>query len=426
MHRPGETRRASVPEEKRSRIVLRLIASLICIIIYGWINFLLNPISTIATGKLAGMQLENSDTAYVVSQFGMDFFHNLGIPAIVLLAVLILIWWKELASLTKLGKTGLLVLFIMLAGASHAFAFYDKVDRAEAIYVLPDESFFWVPDVGDNKSSQVKLNSEEYYAANKLAVKRFVIPHVQFTGSNPMWFDYYVPSGRAIIQPRTPYNREWTKDSKRGTSPRDESFPCQDSQGINVTVEIGIGAFVTEEQAPRYLSHFGVKSPAGNREDPQVIFASVYYGKDLPQVMDGVIRSKIQTLVCGEISTRPLDKVNSEAYAIMKKIAEDAGNYCASKGITLDYIGWAGTFTFDKDIQQAINDRYSAQAIAPYLSTLQAKAVIDAFNKWDGHAPGSVSLWWLPSDIGDFFSRFLNTEQKAGGEPAKAGASKKQ
>ena len=284
------------------------------------------------------------------------------------------------------------------------------MDRAEAVYILPDESFFWVPDVGDNKNSQVKMNSEEYYAANKLPVKRFVIPHVKFTGSNPMWFDFFVPAGRAIIQPRTPYNREWTKDSKRGTSPRDESFPCQDSEGHNVTVEIGIGAYVTEDQAPRYLSNFGVKPPKGNREDPQIIFTSVYYGKDLPEVMDGVIRTKIQTLVCSEIAGRPLDRVNSEANAMMQKIMESTTRYCADKGITLDYVGWAGTFTFDKDVQQAINDRYTAQTIAPFLPTLEAKAVIDALNRWDGHAPSSVSLWWLPSGIGDFFSRVLKSE----------------
>ncbi len=44
---------------------------------------------------------------------------------------------------------------------------------------------------------------------------------------------------------------------------------------------------------------------------------------------------------------------------------ESTTKYCTDKGITLDYIGWAGTFTFDKDVQQAINDRYTAQTILP-------------------------------------------------------------
>ena len=75
-----------------------------------------------------------------------------------------------------------LIPLIILAATSQVFAFYDKQDRAEAIYILPNESFFWIPDVGENKSSQAKLDSEEYYAANKLPVKRFIIPHVKFQG----------------------------------------------------------------------------------------------------------------------------------------------------------------------------------------------------------------------------------------------------
>ncbi len=400
-----------MPEEKKGgRIAVRCIASAIVILAYGWINFLLNPIGTIVSAGLAGKQLENSDTAYVVSQYGVNFFHDLGIPGILLLAILLLIWWKPLINLKFKGPSAAMILFIVLAGASQVFGFYEKPDRSEALTIMPDESFFWIPDVGDNKNSQVKLNSEEYYLANKLPVKRFIIPHALFTGSNPYWRDFYVPTGRAIIQPRTPYNREWTKDSKRGTSSRDESFPCQDSEGHNVTVEIAIGAYVTEDQAPRYLFNFGVKPPKGDRSDPQVIFTSVYYGKDLPEVMDGVVRNKIQTLVCGEIASRPLDKVNSEANAIMQTIEVNTTKYCADKGVTLDYIGWAGTFTFDKDVQQAINDRYTAQTIAPYLPTLETKAIIDALNRWDGHAPHSLSLWWLPSGIGDFVSRVLKPE----------------
>jgi len=414
-----------MPEVKDgNRVLQRLLASVIVVVAYGWINFLLNPISTIESAKIAGMQLQDSDAAYTVSLVGMNFFRNLGIPAILLLAILVWIWWKPLKGLRNRGTVSALILFVILAGSSQVFAFYDKVDRAEAIYILPNESFFWIPDVGENKGSQVKLDSEEYYAANKLPVKRFIIPHVKFQGSNPFWYDYYVPGGRAIIQPRTPYNREWTKDYRTGTSPRNQSFPCQTNEGINVTVEMAIGAYVTEDQAPKYLYNFGVKPPKGDRSDPQVIFTSVYFGQDLPEVMDGVIRNKIQTLACNEISTRTLDVVNADAAKMLDSITKAATGYCASKGITLDYLGWAGTFTFDNDVQKAVNDRYTAQTIAPYLATLKAKAVIDALNRWDGHAPTSVSLWtW--SGVGDFFDRLIKAEPKPSTEAPKAEGSKK-
>jgi hypothetical protein len=411
-------------EKKGNSVILRLIASAVAVAAYGWINFVLNPVGTLGAGKVAGMQLQSSDTAYVTSLVGMNFFQNLGIPAIVLLAVLLWIWWEPLKGLKNRGSIAALVTLIALAGASPAFAFYDKQDRAEAIYILPNESFFWIPDMGDNKGSQAKLDSEEYYAANKLPVKRFIIPHTKFQGSNPFWFDYFVPAGRAIIQPRTPYNREWTKYTNTGTSSRNESFPCQTNEGINVTVEMAIGAYVTEDQAPKYLFNFGVKPPKGDRFDPQIIFTSIYFGRDLPEVMDGVIRNKIQTLACNEISTRTLDAVNGQANKMLENITKDATNYCTSKGITLDYIGWAGTFSFDNDVQKAVNDRYTAQTIAPYLMTLQTKAVIDALNRWDGHAPTSLSLWsW--SGLGDFFTHLLKSEPKASAEAPKAEAGRK-
>ena len=412
-------------EKNGNKIVQRLIASLILIVVYGWINFLLNPISTIESAKIAGLQLQNSDSVTVASMIGINFFHDLGIPALLLLVILLGVWWKPLLKGLKSRATmPALILLIVLAGAPQVFAFYEKPDRAEAIYILPNESFFWIPDVGENKNSQAKLDSEEYYAANKLPVKRFIIPHVKFQGSNPFWTDYYVPAGRAIIQPRTPYNREWTKDSKTGTSARNESFPCQTNEGLNVTVEMAIGAYVTEDQAPKYLFNFGVKPPKGDRSDPQVIFTSIYSGRDLPEVMDGVIRNKIQTLACNEISTRTLNAVNAEASKILENITKETTGYCATKGITLDYLGWAGTFTFDNDVQRAVNDRYTAQSIAPYLTTLQSKAVIDALNRWDGHAPTSISLWtW--SGIGDFFGQLLKSEPKVSTEVPKTDAGKK-
>lgn len=389
--------------------VSRIIYSVVAIFLCGWINNFLNPITTMGSAKMAGEQLKSSDTAYVASQVGMSFFHDLSaIPGLILLVALLVIWWKPLTSLRAKDVASMIIFSIMVACSSHAFAFYEKPDKSEAITIMPDESFFWIPDTGDNKSSQVKLNSEEYYLANKLPVKRFIIPHETFKGSNPFWRDYYVPTGRAIIQPRTPYSREWAKDSHRGSSSKNEAFPCQDNEGHNVTVEVAIGTYVTEDQAPRYLFNFGIKAPKGDRMDPAVIFTSVYYGKDLPEVMDSVVRNKVQTLVCSEVSKRDLDKVNLEADKMLAEIEKNTTSYLEKKGITLDYIGWAGTFEFDPDVQRAINDRYTAKTIAPYLGVLQQKAVLDMMNKWNGTMPTSLSLSWLPSSVSDFVGRWFN------------------
>jgi hypothetical protein len=315
------------------------------------------------------------------------------IPGAVMLAVIVAIWWAPL----KARFLPLVLLALLLPGSAQAY--YDKSDFAEAFFILPNESAFYIPDVGANKDNQARFGSMEYLESNKVAAKRFTIPHVKFSGSGT-WADFYVPAGRLIVVDRTPYNREWVAARDRGTSSRNESFPCQSQEGLNVTVEVAIATSVTEENAARFLYWFGVKPPQGNRADPAVIFTSVYAGKNLAEVMDTVGRGKVQSLVCHEIGARTFDKVNTEINAIMDAVDKSADAFFKDRGITLDYIGWAGTFTFDRDVQQAVNDRYTAEKIAPVLPVMQARAAILALEKWDGRLPASVSgLWLLPPDL---------------------------
>ncbi|MGO9569158.1 MAG: hypothetical protein ACLP5H_16615 [Desulfomonilaceae bacterium] len=392
--------------------VIRGVATLVAILLYGWINFLLHPVATLLSGKVAVKQFENSDASYVVSYFGINFFSNFGIPALVLLIVLVPIWWKPIKYLIKFsGGRALMILFILITG-TNTLAYYDKADYTEAYFILPNESAFFIPDVGANKDSQAQFGSEEYLKANKIAAKRFIVPHAKFSGSG-LWNDFYVPTGRLIIVDRTPYNREWVKAAHRGTSPKDECFPCQSSEGLNITVEISIASSVLEENAARYLYYFGVKPPKGDRTKPDVIFASVFYGRTLTEIMDTVGRGKVQALICKEFTTRTLDQANAEAAKIMETVEKGATAFFASRGITLDYIGWAGTFSFDQPVQDAINRRYIAgqdvevaKTLAPHTSTIQALAAAEALrtfaSKSDGKLPTTVSLWWLPSSLSEF------------------------
>jgi hypothetical protein len=131
-----------------------------------------------------------------------------------------------------------------------------------------------------------------------------------------------------------------------------------------------------------------------------VIFTSVFYGRTLTEVMDGVGRGAVQTMVCNEFSSRTLDRANEQASVILDSVQKGAAAFFGARGITLDYIGWAGTFTFDPDVQQSINSAYDARKLAPYLDTLKAKAAIDAIAKWDGKLPGNLSgLWLVPPEV---------------------------
>lgn len=396
-------------------VAFRGFASVVAILLYGWVNFLLNPAATVLSGQLAARQFDNSALSYTQSAYGVRFFGGLGLPVLALLLVLAAIWWKPLKNRwTRQFPAAVLMGCLLLAGTD-ARAYYDKTDYAEAYFILPNESAFFIPDVGATRDTQAKFGSMEYLEANKIAAKRFLIPHAKFSGSGSMWSDYYVPTGRLIVVDRTPYNREWVGAGDRGTSARNESFPCQSQEGLNVTAEISIAASVTEENAARFLYWFGVKPPQGDRSNPAVIFTSVYYGKNLAEVMDTVGRGKVQALVCHEIGARTFDNVNKDVNAMLDAVEKNAAAFFATKGITLDYIGWAGTLGFDKDVQQAVNDRYTAEKIAPVLSTLQTKALLDATTKWNGQLPSTVSgLWLVPSDLWGSLLGWLKSDPAGG------------
>lgn len=392
-------------------LIPRLGLSAVSIIAYHLIKLVLAPAALIGSADMAAKQMENSDAAYIASNVGVHFFGSLGLLFYVLLAVFALIWWVPVKRL--IGGAAAVVLLVGLFHPNTASAYYEKSEYTEAYTILPNETAFWAPDA--TKDGQAQLDSEAYLNANRIALKRFIVPHQKLQGSGA-FFDFYVPAGRLTIVDRTPFSKEWVDATDRGTSKRREGFPCQTNEGLNVTVGVSIGASVAELNAAKYLYRFGVIPPVGDRSDPKVIFNSVFYSRKLADVMDDVGRKKIQALVCSEISIRSLDKNNTDASVILTNVTTAATKYFADIGITLDFIGWADTFTFDDNVQQAINRRYIAAqdqviaaSLAPYTATIQALASSEALRafgqKTDGRLPSTIV--GLPPEIGSLMSTLL-------------------
>jgi hypothetical protein len=342
-----------------------------CLIVC-WIlaEFVLGTGATLELGKAAGAQFSPSDNAFLQTATLFGLFRGAGLLiSVCTLAIAVVIWRKPLIALISVA-----ILFIATS-PDQALAYYDKTDYTEAYTILPNESAFWIPDVGDN-TNQAQFNSEEYLNSKKIATKRFIVPHAKLSGSGA-FFDFYVPAGRLIIVDRTPYSREWVSSPTRGTSARDEGFPCQSKEGLNITVGVSVGTSVSEANAAKFLYRFGVVTPDGKRNDPAVIFSSIYYGRSLTSVMDDVGRKKIQTLVCEQIAGRSFDQANAEANQIMATVAKSAGDWFNSVGITLEFMGWADTFSFDKDVQQVVNDSYKAQKLSSIIGVLQAATQLE-------------------------------------------------
>lgn len=403
------------------RIFLSILAALAS---FGMANFG-DSTQAVVNGKLIGAQMAPSDTSYIFMETLLGWSHSIHMLAGFFFPIcLIAIWWGPIKRAVSAMAIGFLLLGAM--GVSHpAQAYYADSDYAETFMILPNESAFWLPDVGDNKSGQVAFGSEDYYRANKIAAKRFdVTTHVRLPNSG-IFANKYVSPGRLIKVDRAPSARIWVAGEHRGTSKENQGLPCQSKEGLDITTGISIGASVKEEDSPKFLYTFGVNTPKGDPNDPNVVFTSVYYGKSLNQVMDEKVHPRVQSLVCDEMTRHTLDEDNAMAAEIMEHIQKKVQAYLNSVGITLDFIGWADTFDFAAPVQDAINRAYIAQKDAdiakttsPWLDTMMRVAQIDALKtmagKWTGTFPSSVSIWGLPSAIYDWFiGKFSGDQQPA-------------
>lgn len=368
-------------------MLTRVLASLAALIVYAAAITFYHPIATIKAAETAAGQFKDSDQPALATSWLSGLLTGVGVALTVALAIALYLIWRGPLGRTFAKSAGA-ALALLALGAAHpqkALAFADTTDKTEAYTILPNESAFFIPDTGANKEAQAQFDSEAYLADKKIAVKRFVIPHQKLSGSGgTSWvstgWDFYVPTGRLIIVDRSPYSREWVAARDRGTSARNESIPCQSKEGLNITVGVSIGATVTEQNAAKYLYHFGVLPPmdaAGrmlDRTSPQTIFTSVYYSRRLSEVMDDVGRKRVQTLICNEIAGRSFDEANAQAVKIMENVKKAAEDYFATVGITLDFIGWGDTFTFDPDVQKAVNDKRNAESLKDVLPVLEALA----------------------------------------------------
>jgi hypothetical protein len=403
----------------------RVVGTVVTTLLYGWGLMAYTPQATLITGQAASHQLDNTDAGYLTAVNTMNFFSAIGtIMTVLFIGVLACIWFKPVRDAIKRVSPTLAVLLAvagaLLLGTTDSRAFFEKVDRTEIYPILPNQSAFWIPEVGAVKDKQVQVDSEAFLNENKVQLNRFQIPHQKLAGSAGSsifaGWDYFVPAGRLIIVDRTPFSREWVDAAERGTSAKKEGFPCQSKEGLNVTVGVALGASVSQANAAKYLFRFGVLAPKGEvrgaadsiENDGRIIFTSVYYSRSVQNVMDDFGRKKILELICDQITSRTFDKVNEEAKLIKDTAAKQIVDFFAGYGITIDFMGWADTFTFDKDVQNAVNRLYVAKQdeeigrrLQPYTEVIKALAQAQAQRSFGDKSDGKLptTYFGMPPEV---------------------------
>jgi hypothetical protein len=421
-------------------MIARVIGTVVATLLYGWIMMVYSPQATLITAETAGRQLDNTDAGYLTAIHTMNFFSAVGtILTVFFVAILAVIWYRPVRDMFNRASQPLALLLAaggaLLLATTDGRAFFEKTDRTEIYPILPNQSAFWIPEVGAVKDNQVQMDSEAYLNANKVQLNRFQIPHQKLTGSAGTslfaGWDYYVPAGRLIIVDRTPFSREWVDATDRGTSVRKEGIPCQSKEGLNVTVGVALGASVSQANAAKYLFRFGVIAPKSDVKgtpdsidnDGRIIFTSVYYSRSVQNVMDDFGRKKIQEIVCDQITSRSFDKVNEEAKLIKDTAAKQIVDFFAGYGITIDFMGWADTFTFDKEVQDAVNRLYIAKQdeeigrrLQPYTDVIKALAQAQAQrafgDRTDGRLP--TTFFGMPPEM---IGPLLGTQQQGAPRP---------
>ena len=152
--------------------IWRLVSTFISAGFYWLITNAYTPVATIIAGQEAGNQFVPSDSDYVQAVWANSLLSGVnGILSLIFGLVLMAIWFDPVKRgikfvLAALAAGGMLV--AVMPNTAHAFA--EKADRTEAYTILPNESAFWIPDVGDNKSKEAQIDSADYLNANKVAL----------------------------------------------------------------------------------------------------------------------------------------------------------------------------------------------------------------------------------------------------------------
>ena len=366
--------------ENTPKIGVRILGNVVWYAACTIVDAILRVVLQQETAQAAVGQLADSNGAF----YQFQAMNHLGvIHAFMVLLFLggsVAIWhnvFKRIHDKLPSALYAVCALIFALMFSTPAHAYYDKTDRAEWVNIEANQSAFLIPATGANKTNQAQFGSIDYLAANKVAAKRVQIPHIKADNTSAM-FDYFVPNATLYVVDRTPYTREWVNATDRGTSTKKEGFRFETADSINVMTGITISASVSEEDAAKFFYNFGTTAVASS-QDPATVFASVKYGKSLAEVMDTVVRGKVQQIMAKEFAKRSFMKAIGDKASIIDSVEQAVKDEFAKKGITIAFVGYAEELSFDDKIQQALNS--SVIAAIQYANKDALLAVVEINRK---------------------------------------------
>lgn len=356
-------------------------------------------------GRIAARQFQDSDWPAAETALAATSLDGGGtvIAGLSVLAVA-LIW---LAGRSGRGLAALSAALVLVElRPDGAQAYYDTRDYPEFIEVLPNQTAFLIPEVGETKSGQAAFMSEQFLNERKVAMKRVQIPHTLIR--NPGWtYDYYVPAARLLLVDRSPVSREWVSAGDRGTSAKDQGIRFETADSVTLRTGVVVSAFVKEEDASKFVYWFGARAGTGNAADPQVNFASVIQGKSLAEVIDENVHRTVQAAMAKEFGRRSTDEAIHGKAAIIEAVEKEVRRVYEPMGLTITTLGFAEGLTFDNpEIQKSIDMTFvamkNAQSAQAQMQTLpiQEKILDLKIREMDAESRQTLAGRWNGSAAG--------------------------
>jgi regulator of protease activity HflC (stomatin/prohibitin superfamily) len=208
--------------------------------------------------------------------------------------------------------------------------------------ISPSQTAYLIPLEGNSLGNQGKFSSLEFLNKMKVASKRISIAQRWFQEGRKDWDGYWIPSETLIVVERKPETREWTSDSKTGTSKKDEAIEAESKNSIGFKIGTAITAQIEEEDVSTFLYR--------------------YNNKPLTSILDEEIRIKIESAFIENCAKRDIADIISNKADILEEVRKNVIPFFKVKGITITNLGYKGQITYsDPKIQTAINKEFIAE-----------------------------------------------------------------
>jgi regulator of protease activity HflC (stomatin/prohibitin superfamily) len=235
-----------------------------------------------------------------------------------------------------------LVLFALMSAACSPTTEYVVVESNEAAFAVPNDS--------ESAGASVDRSETYWQAIRDLRTSIPISRTWRSTGGFLNLSGVWVPSHTVIKVSTMEVSREWNNAASASDSDQSFSVESLDSQGISVGAVIT--ARIEPENAALYLANFGT-IPTNDQ------FPTIKIARPLSEVLDGVIRDRLQTILDREHGGRTINQSQNNKAAIWELARVELTAYAATQGVTILVLGGLDGMIYDNaEIQEAIDRSY--------------------------------------------------------------------